>query len=61
MVDVYYVNGRYECRFGYGTLKNVRDIAVGPAGQIFVLDRFQMVSIAFRPTRMVKSSTSSQF
>ena len=61
MVDVYNVNVRYERNFGYGILTIVSDITVAPAGQIFVLDRFQMICIVFRLTRMLKRSTSSQF
>ena len=47
VVDVYDVNGRYERGVGYGILQDASDIAVGPGGQIFVLDRFQMVCIVF--------------
>ena len=38
VVHVYHLNGRHERTFGSGIISNAIDIAVGPGGQIFVLD-----------------------
>ena len=38
VIDVYELNGIPVCSFGERTLSEVRDIAAGPDGQIFVLD-----------------------
>ena len=38
VVNVYELNGTHVCSFGEGTLSDVRSIAAGSDGQIFVLD-----------------------
>ena len=38
VIDVYELNGTHFCSFGKGTLSDVRDIAAGSDGQIFVLE-----------------------
>ena len=47
VVDVYDLNGRYETAVGNGILQDASDIAVGPGGQIFVLDSRQKLCIIF--------------
>ncbi|XP_068755164.1 uncharacterized protein [Montipora capricornis] len=47
VVHVYDLNGRYKRSFGKGILRCAEDAAVGPSGQMFVLDSRQEVCIVF--------------
>ena len=47
VVHVYDLTGTYEQSFGRGIIRRAKDIAVGPDGQIFVLDYPRKVCIVF--------------
>ncbi|XP_068762324.1 uncharacterized protein [Montipora capricornis] len=58
MVHVYYLNGRHERTFGSGIISNAIDVAVGPSGQIFVLDSHLKRCIVFNEDGVKKDEST---
>ena len=61
MVHVYDLNGRHERTIGSGIIRNAIDIAVGPGGQIFVLDSHLKRCMVFNEDGVKLDSESSDF